>query len=78
MKFISKLLLAAGAILLFLMFFYTGVSLTQTTPKLAKFVTGISNWEYEVQGQTAVFIMTERILAIWVISVSIAKSSPNS
>jgi hypothetical protein len=64
MKFISKLLLAAGAILLFLMFFYTGVSLTQTTPKLAKFVTGISNWEYEVQGQTAVFIMTERILAI--------------
>ncbi|HPF20560.1 MAG TPA: PBP1A family penicillin-binding protein [Syntrophomonas sp.] len=55
MKFISKLLLAAGAILLFLMFFYTGVSLTQTTPKLAKFVTGISNWEYEVQGQTAVF-----------------------
>lgn len=55
MKFITKLALAAGAIILFLLFFYTGASLTQTTPKLAKFVTGINNWEYEVQGQTAVF-----------------------
>ncbi len=55
MKFISKLALGAGAIVLFLLFFYTGVSLTQTTPKLAKFMTGISNWEYEVQGQTAVY-----------------------
>lgn len=55
MKFISKLGLALGAIILFLLFFYTGVSLTQTTPKAAKFITGINNWEYEVQGQTAVY-----------------------
>ena len=55
MKFISKLGLALGAIILFLLFFYTGVSLTQTTPKVAKFITGINNWEYEVQGQTAVY-----------------------
>lgn len=55
MKFISKLALAVGGLVLFLLFFYTGVSLTQTTPKIAKFITGINNWEYEVQGQTTVY-----------------------
>jgi penicillin-binding protein 1A len=44
-----------GAIILFVLFFYVGVSLTNTTPKIAKFMTGINNWEYEVQGQTAVY-----------------------
>ena len=55
MKFITRLVLGLGAIILFLLFFYVGVSLTNTTPKIAKFMTGINNWEYEVQGQTAVF-----------------------
>ncbi|HPT68962.1 MAG TPA: PBP1A family penicillin-binding protein [Syntrophomonas sp.] len=55
MKFITKMALGLGAIILFLLFFYVGVSLTNTTPKIAKFMTGINNWEYEVQGQTAVY-----------------------
>ncbi|MBP1761642.1 MAG: Multimodular transpeptidase-transglycosylase, partial [Firmicutes bacterium] len=55
MKFITRLALGLGAIILFVLFFYVGVSLTNTTPKIAKFMTGINNWEYEVQGQTAVY-----------------------
>jgi penicillin-binding protein 1A len=55
MKFISKLGLALGGIVLFMLCFYAGISLTNTTPKVAKFITGINNWEYQVQGQTAVY-----------------------
>jgi penicillin-binding protein 1A len=55
MKFITRLALGLGAIILFLLFFYVGVSLTNTAPKIAKFTTGINNWEYEVQGQTTVY-----------------------
>jgi penicillin-binding protein 1A len=55
MKFISKLGLALGGIILFMLCFYAGISLTNTTPKVAKFITGINNWEYQVQGQTAVY-----------------------
>ncbi len=55
MKFLSKLGLVLAGILIFLLFFYAGVSLTQTTPKVANFITGINNWEYNVQEQTVVY-----------------------
>ncbi len=47
-------MLLAG-LLIFAVFFYAGLSLTQTTPKVAKFITGINSWEYQVQEQTAVY-----------------------
>ncbi|CFY11218.1 Penicillin-binding protein 1A [Syntrophomonas zehnderi OL-4] len=55
MKFLSKLGMGLAGVLVFFLFFYAGVSLTQTTPKVAKFITGINNWEYTVQEQTVVY-----------------------
>ncbi len=55
MKFLSRLGMLLAGILIFAGFFYAGISLTQTTPQLAKFVTGINSWEYQVQEQTAVY-----------------------
>lgn len=55
MKFLSKLGVGLAGVFIFLLFFYAGVSLTQTTPKVAKFITGINNWEYNVQEQTVVY-----------------------
>ncbi|MDD4775906.1 MAG: transglycosylase domain-containing protein, partial [Syntrophomonas sp.] len=55
MKLLLKLGVLAAAVFLFAFFFYIGVSLTQTTPKVANFFTGISSWEYQVQGQTVVY-----------------------
>ncbi len=55
MRLLSKLGVFVAAVLLFAFCFYVGVSLTQTTPKVANFFTGISSWEYQVQGQTVVY-----------------------
>ncbi len=55
MKFLSRLGMMLAGLLIFVVCFYAGMSLTQSTPKVAKFVTGINNWEYEVQEQTAVY-----------------------
>lgn len=55
MKFLSKLGSILIGLLIFAVFFYVGVSVTQTAPKLAKFVTGINSWEYHVQEQTVVY-----------------------
>lgn len=55
MKFIIKLAQILGALVLFLLCFYVGVSLTNTAPQISKFITGINNWEYEIQGQTAIY-----------------------
>jgi len=55
MKLLVKLGVLAAAVFLFAFFFYIGVSLTQTTPKVANFFTGINSWEYQVQGQTVVY-----------------------
>lgn len=55
MKFFSRLGTIIGGLLIFAVFFYIGVSLTQTTPKLARFVTGVHSWEYQPQEQTVVY-----------------------
>ncbi len=55
MKFLSRLGMLLAGVFIFAAFFYAGISLTQTTPKVAKFITGINNWEYQVQEQTVVY-----------------------
>ncbi|MEQ8201524.1 MAG: PBP1A family penicillin-binding protein [Syntrophomonadaceae bacterium] len=55
MRLLSKIGVFVAAVFLFACCFYVGVSLTQTTPKVANFFTGISSWEYQVQGQTVVY-----------------------
>ncbi len=54
-KFLSGLTLVLGGLLVFALCFYIGMSLTETTPKVAKFITGINSWEYQVQEQTMVY-----------------------
>ncbi len=55
MKALSKLGVFLASLILFVFCFFIGVSLTQTTPKVANFFTGISSWEYSIQGQTVVY-----------------------
>lgn len=55
MKLLSKLGLVLTGILLFIGFFLLGASLTETTPKLVLYATGINKWEYEPQDQTVVY-----------------------
>lgn len=55
MKLLYKLGVLVAAVFLFTFCFYLGVSLTQTTPKVANFFTGISSWEYQIQDQTVVY-----------------------
>ena len=47
-------------LILFIFFFYIGVSLTQSAPKLAKFITGINTWEYQIQEQTVVYYSDQK------------------
>lgn len=54
-KFFSRAGMLLVGLLIFAGCFYAGISLTQTTPKVAKFITGINSWEYKVQEQTAVY-----------------------
>lgn len=55
MKLLTKIGIFLAAVFLFAFFFFIGVSLTQTTPRVVNFFTGISTWEYQVQGQTVVY-----------------------
>lgn len=55
MKYLIKFGVFLLGLVLFLFCFYIGVTLTQTTPKVADFFTGISAWEYQVQDQTTVY-----------------------
>lgn len=55
MRLLTKIGVFLAAVILFAFFFFIGVSLTQTTPKVVNFFTGISSWEYQVQGQTVVY-----------------------
>jgi len=55
MKSLIKIGVFLGALIVFICCFYIGVTMTQTTPKIAEFFTGISSWEYQVQGQTVVY-----------------------
>ncbi|GEM_PF-354150 len=55
MRLLSKLGVFVATVFLFIFCFYVGVTLTETTPKVANFFTGISSWEYQIQGQTVVY-----------------------
>jgi len=55
MKSSIKIGLTLGGIILFALCFLVGVSLSQAAPQVSKFFTGISSWEYQVQGQTVVY-----------------------
>ncbi len=60
MKNSFKALLVLAGIIIFAAFFYIGVSLTETTPKVAQFFSGINSWEYRVQGQTVVYYSDQK------------------
>ncbi|MCX5780731.1 MAG: PBP1A family penicillin-binding protein [Firmicutes bacterium] len=55
MNSLLKSVVALVGLVVFGLCFYIGVSLTQTSSKMADFFTGISSWEYQVQGQTVVY-----------------------
>src|SRR5665647_2166612 len=55
MKITSRFIAIVGAILLFILCLYVGINLTQSTSKLLTFVSGINNWEYQIQEQTVVY-----------------------
>src|SRR5665647_2214471 len=55
MNSLLKSVVALVGLVIFGLCFYIGVSLTQTSSKMADFFTGISSWEYQVQGQTVVY-----------------------
>ena len=55
MKTLYRLGIFLAGLILFAFCFYIGVTLTQTTPKVANFFTGISSWEYQIQEQTVVY-----------------------
>jgi penicillin-binding protein 1A len=60
MKNSFKLLMTFAGILIFAAFFYVGVSLTETTPKIAQFFTGINSWQYQVQEQTVIYYSDQK------------------
>ena len=43
---LNKIGVIIGGIVLFLVFFMVGATLTQATPKILLYTTGINNWEY--------------------------------
>ncbi|MDD3364631.1 MAG: PBP1A family penicillin-binding protein [Syntrophomonas sp.] len=62
MKNSLKFLMALGGLIIFVAFFYIGVTLTQTTPKVAQFFTGINSWEYRIQEQTVVYYSDQKVM----------------
>ncbi len=62
MKLSLKLLMTLAGLIIFATFFYVGVSLTQTTPKIAQFFTGINSWEYRIQEQTVVYYSDQKVM----------------
>lgn len=55
MKLLSRMGIIGAALVIFALFFFIGLSLTQSSVKLVQFVTGISSWEYAVKEQTVVY-----------------------
>ncbi len=53
--FFNTIGLIFGGIILFFVFFAVGATITDVTPKILLFVTGINNWEYQPRGQTVVY-----------------------
>lgn len=52
---IKKTGIILSGIVIFAIFFYVGISVTKTAPKVASFFTGVSTWEYKIQNQTVVY-----------------------
>lgn len=52
---LNKIGVIIGGIVLFLVFFMVGATLTQATPKILLYTTGINNWEYQPREQTTVY-----------------------
>ncbi|MEN6461680.1 MAG: PBP1A family penicillin-binding protein [Syntrophomonas sp.] len=55
MRMLSKLGLLLAGFLMFALFFAIGASITETTPKILVYATGLYNWNYEPQDQTVVY-----------------------
>lgn len=55
MEFIKKIAMFTAGLLIFIIFFLIGASLTQTSPKLIVYATALNKWNYEVREQTTVF-----------------------
>jgi penicillin-binding protein 1A len=55
MKILSKIGFIFLGLIMFVVFFAVGVSVTQTTPKILLVTTGINNWEYKPQEQTVIY-----------------------
>lgn len=51
----NKIKIIAGGVILFLFFFVMGAAITQVTPKVLLYATGINNWEYQPREQTIVY-----------------------
>ncbi len=47
--------LVIGGIILFFVFFAVGATITNVTPKILLYATGINDWEYQPRGQTVVY-----------------------
>jgi len=60
MKSLIKIGVFLAGLFIFAFCFYIGVSLTETTPKVAQFFTGISSWEYRIQEQTVVYYSDQK------------------
>lgn len=54
-KFLSKIGIIISGLILFAVFFMLGATLTNATPKILLYVTGIHNWEYQPRSQTVVY-----------------------
>lgn len=55
MRLISKIGYIFLALIMFMVFFLVGVSITQTAPKILAITTGINNWEYQPLEQTVIY-----------------------
>ncbi len=62
MKIWLKALIGLAGLLIFALCFYIGISLTQTTPKVAQFFSGINSWEYRIQEQTVVYYADSKVM----------------
>lgn len=51
----TKIGIILGGMVLFLIFFIVGATITQATPKILLYTTGINNWEYQPREQTVVY-----------------------
>ncbi|QGU00217.1 Multimodular transpeptidase-transglycosylase [Candidatus Syntrophocurvum alkaliphilum] len=59
MKIISKIAVMIAGVVIFVLFFFIGASITQTTPRLILMATGINDWEYIPKEQSIIYYNDE-------------------